>query len=105
MLGFLLLQQKTGESLVVPVYFYPCRFYDWPELAKYQFFKPKGADYGKGDRDKNNRFCYANLVEFEDLKNGVKIAKNNPCRSDYMMDFIEKIESKLRETVNRKMCG
>ena len=102
--ALLLEQQGAGKTLVVPVYFYPCRFYDWPELAKNQFFKPKGADYGRADRDKKNRFCYADLVEFEDLQGGVKIAKNNTYRSDYMMDFVEALEDQLREMAKEKSC-
>ncbi|MCJ7604214.1 MAG: leucine-rich repeat domain-containing protein [Desulfobulbaceae bacterium] len=100
----LLKQKEAGKTLVVPVYFYTCRFFDWPELAENQFFKPKGADFGRADRDKKNRFCYADLVEFEDLKGGVKIAKNNTLRSDYMMDFVEKMEEQLKEMAKRKLC-
>ncbi len=94
-------RKKTDGILVLPVYFYTCRFTDWPELGKNQLFKPKGADYGYGEKDKRNWFCYADLVEIE-MKDGVTMIKPNPNRSRYMMDFINKIEDMLKEIVERK---
>ncbi len=94
-----LIERIQAEGvLVVPIYFYPCRFYDWEVFKKTQFFKPKGADYGRPDRDKKNRFCYADLVEF-DYKDGIPILMPNPARGDYMMDFIDKLEPELKRLI------
>ena len=93
-------RQKKGNILVIPVYFYSCRFNDWPELAENQFFKPQGADYGCANRDKRNRFCYADLIKFHNTK-GVNIPQDNQNRTDYMMDFVDALEphfKKLTET-------
>ncbi|MEW6521681.1 MAG: leucine-rich repeat domain-containing protein [Thermodesulfobacteriota bacterium] len=100
----LLVQQGAGKTLVVPVYFYTSRFDDWPALAKNQFFKPKGFKYGRAELDVENQFCYADLVDFEDLKGGVKKAKNSPYRSRYMMDFVEALEDQLKEMAKGKLC-
>ena len=85
-------RMNSGSSVrLVPVYFYPCSFQDWPFLAKHQFFKPQGKDYGRADKDVNNRFCYTHLIEFKH-SNGVNIPLPNINRADYMVDFLEKLK-------------
>ena len=97
-----LVKRMESEGLLfVPIYFYPCRFYDWEIFKKTQFFKPKGADYGKPDRDRNNRFCYADLVAFSP-KDGIPILTSNPARGDYMLDFIATLEPELRKLVDKR---
>ncbi|SDK96659.1 TIR domain-containing protein [Catalinimonas alkaloidigena] len=93
-------KEKEG-ILVVPVYFYSCRFYDWKVLSKNQLFKPLGADYGRADRDPKKRFCYADLVRLDSV-NGVRIPQPNPDRGNYMMDFVEKLEPQLKALANSK---
>ncbi len=97
-------RKATEGTLVVPVYFYPCRFYDWPDLAKNQLFKPRGADYGRADQDVKNRFSYAHLVTFDNV-HGQNIARDNPERGNYMMDFVEALEKQLQGIIERKTCG
>ena len=94
-------RSQGNETLVVPVYIYPCRFYDWPVFKEKQLFKPQGAAYGRSELDHDNQFCYSDLVDFH-YPNGVETLKTNPDRSRYMMDFIECLEPQLKEIIARK---
>ena len=94
-------RKASGNTLVLPIYFWPCQFSDWPELSENQLFKPKGAAYGFADKDERDWFAYSDLVDFE-TKGGVKILKDNPNRSRYMIDFVNKIEGQLTEIAQKK---
>jgi hypothetical protein len=94
-------RKESEEALIIPVYFYPCRFRDWSVLEKNQLFKPKGVDYGHADKDTKERFCFADLVQLDNV-HGKNIARDNPHRSRYMMDFVEALEPQLKEIVARK---
>ncbi|MCP3932557.1 MAG: TIR domain-containing protein [Bacteroidetes bacterium] len=94
-------RKEKSEYLIVPIYFNTCRFYDWPELEKHQLFKPKGANYGCPEKDKNNKFCYAHLVQFDSVK-GVKLPNYNSNRLEYMDDLVRKLEAPLKEIVAKK---
>lgn len=97
-----LFERKESEAtLIIPVYFHPCRFRDWPVLEENQLFKPKGEDYGYADQDIKGRFCFANLVQLDNV-HGKNIARDNPHRSNYMIDFVEALEPRLKEIVERK---
>lgn len=89
---------SNGNVRLIPVYFYPCSFQDWSFLAKHQFFKPQGKDYGRADKDVNNRFCYTHLIEFKH-NNGVNIPLPNANRGEYMMDFVQKLKPHFESIV------
>ena len=38
---------EEAGILIIPIVFAPCDFNRWPDLAKLQFFKPDGSNYGK----------------------------------------------------------
>ena len=70
-------------------------------MEKNQLFKPKGVDYGRADQDIKGRFCFADLVQLDNV-HGKNIARNNPDRSRYMMDYVEALKPQLKEIVARK---
>ena len=78
------LMEKTKKPLL-PVYFYPCDFYQSETLNQIQFFKRHGKDYGSPD--KSDKFCFADLVKFRD--DGTLIP--NPEISRYIQDFVKEL--------------
>lgn len=94
------MSNEDNNVRLIPVYFYPCNFQDWPFLSKYQFFKPLGKDYGRADKDIKNKFCYSHLIEFNAI-NGVNIPQPNLNRSEYMMDFVEKLKPHFEKAIGK----
>ena len=90
-------RSQGNNPLVVPVYIYPCCFDNWPVFKKKQLFKPQGAAYGRPEKDKKNKFCYAHLVEFDGSD-----PQPNPERGEYMLDFIDRLEPQLKKIAAQK---
>ncbi len=86
-------QLKAGrELLIAPIYFAPCQFDSEAELARLQFFKPHGDDFGEAQ--KGNDFSYTDLVKFRQT-DGLHIPNSN--RQHYMMELMKKLEPELRK--------
>ena len=68
------IKKYTEKGIVIiPIIFAPCDFETWDDLAKLQFFKPKGSDFGQHEIID---FTYADLIKFNE-KNGVLIPNPN----------------------------
>jgi len=80
--------QRYSEKgiLIIPVVFQPCDFNRWEDLAKLQFFKPKGSLYGKADIE---NFTFADLIKFKET-DGTLIP--NPNIDRYILDLVKKVE-------------
>lgn len=76
--------------LIVPIMFKPCDFNRWEDLAKLQFFKPKGAIYGKAEIE---NFTYADLINFRQT-DGTLLP--NPNTDRYILDLVKKIEDSFK---------
>lgn len=82
---------KKDGLLIAPVYFAPCAYKEEKELYALQFFKPDGSNYEQAER--GTRFSYINLVKFRE-SDGMPIPNSN--RSNYMMDFTEKLKKEIQ---------
>lgn len=78
------------HTLICPIAYSFTDYDNWGKLQNIQFFKPRGADYGRAD--KGNNFCFADLVGFG-MVNGVKIANEMSEIEQYMTDFKRSIDS------------
>lgn len=85
--------------LIIPVIFSPCDFEAWGDLAKLQFFKPKGSEFGQSEM---HNFTYADLIKFNE-RNGTLIP--NPNIGRYHLQLVKKIEESYlnfcSETINK----
>ncbi|MDB5229087.1 MAG: hypothetical protein JWN78_3280, partial [Bacteroidota bacterium] len=81
--------------LIVPVVFKPCDFNRWTDLGKLQFFKPKGANYGKPEIDD---FTYSDIVRFRET-DGILLP--NPNIERYHLDLVKKIEESYQQFLGR----
>jgi hypothetical protein len=79
--------------LICPIAYSFTDYDNWGKLQNIQFFKPRGADYGRAD--KGNNFCFADLVGFG-MVNGVKIANEMSEIEQYMTDFKRSIDSQKK---------
>jgi hypothetical protein len=73
--------------LIIPVAFKPCDIQSWESLSRFQFFKPRGIDYGEPAIDD---FTFADLVKFN-RADGLPIP--NPNIDRYISNLVNKIES------------
>lgn len=88
------LMTRHSNTILLPVYFRPCTFVKWKDLAAIQFFKPGGENYGKaGDTD----FAFSDLVKFNET-NGNFIPNANI--DSYFIDIVSKIENALMAKYN-----
>lgn len=87
---------EDAGILIIPIVFAPCDFNRWPDLAKLQFFKPDGSNYGKPEIE---NFTYSDLIEFK-RTDGILIP--NPNINRYHLDLAKKVEESFKEFLRRK---
>jgi hypothetical protein len=78
------------HTLICPIAYCFTDYNNWGKLQAIQFFKPRGADYGRAD--KGNNFCFTDLVSFG-MVNGVKLPNEMSEIEQYMTDFKRSIDS------------
>ncbi len=83
--------------LIFPIVFKPCDFNSWEDLGKLQFFKPKGANYGKSEIED---FTYSDLIKFKET-DGVLIP--NPNTERYHLAVAKAVENSFKEFQSRKV--
>ncbi len=91
------IERYNNEGVyIAPIFFAPCTFTNWSELAKKQMFMPSGKEYDKGYvRD----FSFADLVKFRD-RDGELIP--NPNISRYVNNFVQALEKGYGKYLNEK---
>ena len=82
---------KEKRILIIPIIFCPCDFDAWGDLAKLQFFKPKGSEFGQPGMQ---NFTYADLIKFNE-RDGNLIP--NPNIGRYHLQLVKKIEESYQK--------
>ncbi|OQX97258.1 MAG: hypothetical protein B6I24_09420 [Bacteroidetes bacterium 4572_128] len=90
--------KKTQENkcLLFPVYFGACNINAWEKLAKRQFYKPDGENYGEGA---NNDFSFFDLVDFF-KHNGLLMPNSNIYK--YLNDLTKSLEASYEYLIENK---
>ncbi len=84
------------QVLICPIAYEYTDYDNWGKLKEIQFFKPRGTDYGHADKE--NDFCFADLVTF-DRVNGKPLPTEQTAINKYMVNFKKSIDNQT-EIIN-----
>jgi internalin A len=93
--GIMKQRKDNNEMVLFPIYFSPCSFSNWEDLANLQLHKESGEHYGHPNL--KDKMSYADLIDW--FPNGS--VKQNPHRDRYMQNMVEKIKNYL-SNLNQK---